>query len=136
MTVLVLTVIATVHSDAGHPRQAVLMNEMEQIITALWNLQVPHEATDACAKVHCAFHMVDEPGEGYHICGECWHLFRSKRDLIQQHRKMLREMRCSESLKIPWFSNEWATGRLRWWWINITLRADKIYSCPFCAHDF
>lgn len=111
------------------------MDETERIITALWNIQVSHEATDACAKVHCAFHMRDEPGEGYHICGECWHLFRSKKDLRRQWRKVHREL--YESLGgRPWFSDDWMTGRLRYWWMNLNLRADKIYSCPFCAHDF
>jgi hypothetical protein len=94
-----------------------------------------HEATDACAEVHCAFHMVDEPGEGYHICGECWHLFPTKKDLRRQWRRMLREMERSIHDR-PFLSDGWRTGLLRYWWTSLTLRADKIYSCPFCAHDF
>jgi len=96
---------------------------------------VPHNATWMCAGIHCEIHQVDEPNPGYRGCGECFHLFRSARELRMAHRKVHREL--YESLKPrPWFSNEWVTGRLRYWWGMLSVRAGKIWTCPLCTHDF
>jgi rubrerythrin len=91
-----------------------------------------HEATDACGSVHCVFHQEDEPGRGYLICGECGHLFKTKRALRREHRRVFREI----SHAVPLFSNARQAGHIRFWWMMLFLRADKIWVCPFCAHDF
>jgi hypothetical protein len=95
-----------------------------------------HEVEESCLMDHCTYHQEDEPLPGYLACGECGHLFKTKRVLRKRFREIHREMQYSEGRKIPWISNEFVTGRLRFWWINLTVRAGKIWACPFCAHDF
>jgi hypothetical protein len=76
---------------------------------------------------------MDEPGRGYQICLECGHLYKTKRDLRRRHRHTMRELLRGDP---PWLPDPRWTSRLQYWWRMLFLRADKIYSCPFCAHDF
>ncbi len=98
------------------------------------NTVTAHEPTDECAGQHCAWHNVDEPlGEtDYLVCGECWHLYRTARDLRREYRRMMRG---------DW-QHEWLlfkdlrTSAWRRMWRYLTVRADRIHFCPLCAHDF
>lgn len=67
----------------------------------------------------CYYHERDEPvpedGCVFRICGECFHLFRTAEDLMQQH-----------SLELAKLKLERRTAP----------SVEAIYACPFCAHDF
>lgn len=67
----------------------------------------------------CHYHSRDEPvpagGKYFHICGECFHLFATAEDLMQQHTLELVKLKL---------------GR------RVAVRVEDIYACPFCAHDF
>lgn len=81
-----------------------------------------HDATHHCEPVHCFFHHIDEAGDGYLRCGECFHLWRSKGELTAEYRREF-----------------WRHNMQPWWrkaWHVITVRADKIAFCQWCLHDF
>lgn len=93
-----------------------------------------HEPTAACHDIHCYIHNVDEPGPGYVSCGECFHLYRSAGDLRRAHRcAMCQAMRADLKLLV---GDTWRSSWWRFLWHLLTVRAEKIYSCPFCGHDF
>jgi hypothetical protein len=99
----------------------------------------PHEPSARCENIHCFIHMVDEPGDGYLTCGECFHLFRTRRALRAAERAQLRD-----DWRHPWSRPTWRRRRYpataltvsRWVRHYLTIRAGRIYSCPLCAHDF
>lgn len=93
-----------------------------------------HEPSDVCGSIHCFIHNVDEPGPGYLSCGECFHLYRTAGDLRRAHRRVMwGTMRGSLRL---FMGDAWRPSWWRFVWHLLTVRADKIYSCPECAHDF
>ncbi len=80
-----------------------------------------HYPTDDCWAMHCDSHNVDEASKNVYIrCGECGHLYPTKRALRKAWRDRGRE--------IGW-TFDW---RFRAWF----KRASKIYFCPECSHDF
>lgn len=99
-----------------------------------------HEPTDACWRDHCYIHDVDEPGDGaYLACGECFHVYPTKRDLRRAYR------RGHPSLRDDWRRASWLRDddftpsrltMIRWWLRLRLLRASRIYFCPECSHDF
>jgi DNA-directed RNA polymerase subunit RPC12/RpoP len=66
----------------------------------------------------------------YIVCFECGHAW-TKRALVRTYR---RELLRSDGKR--WFSNEWGSGRLRVWWRALTVRAETIFFCQKCVHDF
>jgi len=98
-----------------------------------------HEPTAACHAWHCHSCGVDEPGQGYIVCMECGHLYRTARDLRRAYRRgewgLLRSSRSQPP--IPWvFSNEFYPSKLWVLWHMITVRAKNINFCQECSHDF
>lgn len=90
-------------------------------------LKKRHEPADVCEDWHCYFHDVDEvfAGNAYRRCFECWHLYRSRRELVWEWAKM------------HWrFGRE--DGRSAFELIADILKkkADDIYFCQHCTHDF
>lgn len=94
-----------------------------------------HEPSAACHDVHCFAHNVDEPGPGYLGCQECFHLYRTPRDLRRAHRA-----NCRQAIHKEWWTTEPFWAVLRAWiscrWHLLTVRAKDIYFCPECGHDF
>jgi hypothetical protein len=81
---------------------------------------VPHQAEDSCQGLHCFSHDEDEPGEPcYRLCGECFHVFPTAGDLVQDHNAEVQVMMAR-------------------WGGNLLMAADvgEIFSCPWCAHDW
>lgn len=78
----------------------------------------PHEPTVECAPSHCWTHNVDEPSDGYLLCGECGHMFLTPEELI--------------AADLNWREESLAYGRMD----NTAKDPEKIYSCPHCTHDF
>jgi hypothetical protein len=81
---------------------------------------------------------VDEPatGSSYLVCVECGHRYRTKRELRAADRAALRKDWRFPSYRprlIPTWSNQSI-----WGWVRryLTVRAGKIYACPFCTADF
>lgn len=97
---------------------------------ALAQMTIPHEVTDACARVHCHSHDVDEllavETTGYLACFECGHFYRTARELRRAHRAVLRDLYRG----LPWW--HWPVAA----WHLVTLRAGQIPACAFCHHDF
>jgi hypothetical protein len=96
----------------------------------------PHEVTDACFTFHCHWCNVDEPGEGYIVCPECFHLYRTAGELRREYRRqrwklhrrwLARERRGTAFAPEPTWKVVWAI---------ITVRAKKITFCQHCIHDF
>lgn len=86
----------------------------------LTGMLIRHDPTDECDPNHCYFHMVDEPGPGYHRCFECGHLYASARELRQAYRQMVAEL------------DPTPYGWVRKWFKT----AEGVWFCPHCAHDF
>lgn len=86
-------------------------------------MSIQHEPTDACLPDHCHWHNVDEPGDGYILCPECGHLYRTARELRRAYRRQV--LRPGFSVPLLW--------RL---WRALTIRASRITFCQECIHDF
>ena len=67
----------------------------------------------------------DEPlsGHDYQVCGECFHVYRTRLHLLWDHAKIVFGL-CSWWRRIPW--------KLA----SAFIRPSRIFSCPRCAHDF
>lgn len=89
--------------------------------------KVKHRPDERCAtNAHCWSHNVDEldqPGD-YRVCGECWHIFRTEEDLLQANKDLLEAMRIA------------TPKHLRYQVPVPEASGERIYSCPFCTHDF
>jgi len=89
-------------------------------------------------------------GRWYSICGECGHVYRSRRELRREYRRGLfeclvqewRDIRRSGVADELFFditdSRVRARRRdlVREWCGAWTVHADKIQFCPLCMHDF
>lgn len=67
---------------------------------------------------YCAMHdTLEFPPDGgaFRECGECWHLYATEADLVAATNDLIAQC----GFPVPAHEN-----------------ADKIYSCPFCIHDF
>lgn len=89
----------------------------------------PHEVSADCELVHCFTHQIDEiepPDGGYIVCGECFHVFNTARDLIEEFIRMTQDLKDQSVLDF--------TGTARY---DIPVPpVEMIFFCPFCAHDF
>lgn len=77
-----------------------------------------HPPTRACEADHCHFHNVDEPRTGVgtgHLCRECGHWFPTDADLIEATHAKRAEVGLPA---LP------------------AIRAEEVYTCPHCSHDF
>src|SRR5678815_2686269 len=89
--------------------------------------RVVHVPTAACWPVHCSSHNVDEwHPDPYIVCGECGHVYASKRALRSAYRRKLRDLNVS----LRDFSLQ------EWWRYLIPPRASRIFFCQECSHDF
>jgi len=96
-----------------------------------------HEPTRSCADMHCYSCMVDEPGTGYIVCGECGHVFRTARELRRLHRRGLWKAHRSIDGVIAGVPVDMPAVPLwRVAWRLAMVRAKNIYFCPHCIHDF
>lgn len=74
-----------------------------------------HEGTLACAKYHCAWHHVDEPEDGYRVCGECLHTYPTRLHLAWTYwRRAPKEVPYRDRIRLP----------------------SRIFFCPECSHNF
>jgi hypothetical protein len=104
----------------------------------------PHHSNDECRPYHCAWHEVDEPLEGYLLCGECFHIFVTEEELVEadyamrsEARQRHRDVRDVQALDAD-------TARVLQLLSPATppalpggrRAAENIYACPHCAHDF
>jgi hypothetical protein len=87
-------------------------------------MNAPHEVTNACADRHCFAHNVDEGATGWHVCGECMHVYPSARALRRDYRR--------EVLRTPRFG----VPLWRLWWRALTIRTSQIHFCQHCVHDW
>ena len=73
-------------------------------------------AAETChgSQLHCFWHERDEPGEPWHVCFECKHNYLSAADLLAEHNRVLAEMGCDHR----------------------AIRAEAVFCCPFCLHDW
>lgn len=124
-----------------------------------------HEPTDRCVNLHCCRHNVDEPGDGYIVCGECGHLFPTRLHLWWVRlRKMYplywgehpsrppwrRPSKPDEDLIFPLEGSHAHHSHIvfdgfkpptwrSWAWGLIRcpfIRPANITFCPECSHDF
>lgn len=110
----------------------------------------PHHDLRDCEnpELHCASHNVDEySGLAYHRCFECWHIFRTERNLAQAHNDLMLDLALSTDPG-NWFTRGirgivnlalycWAEFNLPTRWItNYVRRGRNVTVCPFCLHDF
>jgi hypothetical protein len=102
---------------------------------------VPHEPTDVCAGDHCFSCHEDEPimeGEkAYRVCGECFHVYWTARDLRRAYRRADRQMSGPWTLRgMP----GWDDNIVKRVWRNVRIQfllpASKIYFCQECLHDW
>lgn len=102
------------------------------------SLTAEHELQDACAEQHCCYHNVDEPtAEGekfYVICPECWHLYRTRRELRQRYRAVTWQI-VRDGFR-RYGKRHGVTEFAVWLLHAIALRADRITFCQYCIHDF
>jgi hypothetical protein len=113
-----------------------------------------HDVSEQCKSMHCECHHVDEPEPGYLACGECLHLYRTARALRRAYRRKAfkifwEDLRgrgpklpdrddpiwndAPDDMKPPRFPKlQLIRSMIKLLWI----KADKIYSCPCCSHDF
>jgi hypothetical protein len=116
-----------------------LFAEVCAVLTAADDKALPesHQVTDACYPVHCHSCDLDEPADGaYIVCGECGHVYRTRRALRREWRRT--ERRDEVFAYADWKSS--GGHRLGWrltvWWSLLTVRSGQIYSCPLCGHDW
>lgn len=76
-----------------------------------------HGVQQRCAGVHCAWHNVDEPGEHYLVCGECWHGFRTPAALLLAHNLLMVQI---------------DPTRTR---VRLETHPRDVFACPLCTHD-
>ena len=94
----------------------------------LLKVLVKHDEDDYC-QGHCWWHEVDEVGDGYIRCGECGHLYLTKRALRRAYRAVLWSM-----IRDAWKRIQLVPLELVW---NMLTRKTKdIYFCQLCTHDF
>ena len=63
----------------------------------------------------CAIHGYEPLPEKYYlVCGECWHVYVTEQDLMNEHDKLV------EELGLTVFE----------------VKAEQVHICPLCAHDF
>lgn len=104
------------------------------MMVSLLRALVAHDQDDNCVG-HCWWHEVDEVGDGYIRCGECGHLYLTKRDLVRMYRSKSWEMFRSRPFRwrgVPGFE---PSGLAELWGI-LTTRAKDIDFCQLCIHDF
>jgi hypothetical protein len=100
---------------------------------------VEHHPSDDCWDDHCYSHHVDEPANdpSYLVCGECRHRYRTKRELRSVERaSLLRDWRFPSYRPRVLALGPYEQSIWRWTWRYLTVRAGKIYSCPYCIADF
>lgn len=100
----------------------------------LINAVIRHEPTDDCWDWHCVIHDVDEVGDGYLRCGECGHLYLTRRELRKAYRRMIWGI--NGGLRKPLGQKGWSKPLWVRLWDMATVRADKVYWCMECAHNF
>lgn len=93
-----------------------------------------HAPSPSCDDIHCYIHNVDELGPGYTRCGECWHLYRTRRALVWAYRRVHLGMLCGGHVGLR--DTGFRTGILPWVRMVVSARAERIWSCPQCSHDF
>lgn len=101
----------------------------------------PHDPTDECADIHCYSHHVDEPGDSaYIVCGECFHAYRTARELRRAYRRGYWQAtsRPPTGLGGGLFgrNDEWGPSLWVRVWRVLTIRAKNISFCQECIHDF
>lgn len=74
-----------------------------------------HEPSAECRETHCYIHDEDEPDVpgDYRACGECFHVYRTATELLDEENKIMR------SMGLPF-----------------TQDAAEVVTCPLCTHDF
>lgn len=87
---------------------------------------------------HCAIHNVHEyaPDDAYRVCGECGHVYLRSEDLFSAFRREAKRY----APKLGWVTDEFDRFNpwewLRFRWLVSRTRADEIFACEECGHDF
>jgi hypothetical protein len=84
----------------------------------------PPGAPGCVPERHCYGCDVDESGPAWRVCPECFHRYRSPRELRKAYR---REWRAAKRLGYRWHTRAW---------MALTARASRITFCQECLHDF
>lgn len=95
----------------------------------------PHEPSDACHREHCYSCNVDEPGTGYIVCPECFHVYRTARELRRAYRRASWRLHRTP-MPLPDFADDRGPRWGRLLWHLATVRARNINFCQHCIHDF
>lgn len=86
-------------------------------------MSTPHDPTEECFTQHCHIHHIDEDDKGAHrVCGECFHVYRTARELRREERRAWWQIAAGE----------------RWWRRFrrvVAVRASRTFTCPHCSHD-
>lgn len=99
----------------------------------LINAVVPHEPTDDCWEWHCVIHDLDEVGDGYLRCGERGHLYLTRRELRTKYRRMIWGI---DGFRHPLGQGGFSKPIWVQLWDMATVKADEVYWCMECAHNF
>lgn len=95
----------------------------------------PHDVSDACRDVHCYSCAVDEPYGGYITCPECFHTYRTARELRRAFRREYVRVNRTP-MPLPDFVDDPGPRWGRTVWRLLTVRARDINFCQHCTHDF
>lgn len=99
------------------------------------------ECVDPERTSHCWFHG-DEPltDDTFQVCFECGHVYETPAELVAEWRRQSPRPTLREALHWPTADNaEWGFGPVEYvraWWRRLTVRADRIFFCQVCVHDF
>lgn len=80
----------------------------------------------------CAIHGHETVSEyPYLVCGECGHCFETSDDLMKEHNRVMEEFGLLEAERAHVANTmDGQTYKGQW-----ELTPEKVYICPFCAHD-
>lgn len=98
--------------------------------TGLLPNRQPHDPTNACTRWHCYSCNIDEPSEGYRVCGECLHTWPTAGTLRRAHRRILWGLSRSP------YTFQTRPSIVATLWRCARVRTGDIWSCPLCAHDW
>lgn len=92
-----------------------------------------HEPDRGCDDTHCYACGIDEIGPGYITCGECFHTYRTPRELRALYRRQLIRAHLKRP---PNIFDLPEPSLLEILWGALTIRAKNINFCQHCIHDF
>lgn len=76
----------------------------------------------------CVIHNKHERASRYYrICFECGHMYRHAADIVNENAALIQSL--NKEFDPEWYGDDYKA-------MIPEVDVDKIYSCPFCMHDF